>query len=93
MHKVFFNFCSCIVCIYWLYRQDAFCSYLYKDKQTEKSISKQDNSAVPIARVLYLFFFSCSLLSRQYPHLVSGAVASSAPVEAKTDFQGYNNVG
>lgn len=28
----------------------------------------------------------------KYPNLVSGAVASSAPVEAKTDFKEYNNV-
>ncbi|XP_074632325.1 thymus-specific serine protease-like isoform X2 [Acropora palmata] len=28
----------------------------------------------------------------KYPKLVVGAVASSAPVEAKTDFQGYHNV-
>ncbi|XP_062571736.1 thymus-specific serine protease-like [Saccostrea cucullata] len=28
----------------------------------------------------------------KYPHLVFGAVASSAPVQAQTDFQGYNEV-
>ena len=28
----------------------------------------------------------------QYPHLVHGAVASSAPVQAITNFDGYNEV-
>lgn len=28
----------------------------------------------------------------QYPHLVHGAVASSAPVQAVTNFEGYNEV-
>lgn len=28
----------------------------------------------------------------QYPHLVIGAVASSAPVQATVNFEGYNNV-
>lgn len=28
----------------------------------------------------------------QYPHLVFGAVASSAPVQAQTNFEGYNEV-
>lgn len=28
----------------------------------------------------------------QFPHLVFGAVASSAPIEAKLDFSAYSNV-
>jgi hypothetical protein len=31
-------------------------------------------------------------ISFQYPHLVHGAIASSAPVRALVDFQGYNDV-
>ena len=28
----------------------------------------------------------------QYPHLVYGAIASSAPVKAQVNFEGYNDV-
>ena len=32
------------------------------------------------------------ILFLQYPHLVYGAIASSAPVRAKVNFEGYNDV-
>lgn len=40
--------------------------------------------------ILFLLVPSCIL--PQFPHLVYGAVASSAPVKAKLDFSAYSNV-
>lgn len=43
--------------------------------------------------VFKLLSLSASLfILLQFPHLVFGAVASSAPVKAKLDFSAYNNV-
>ena len=36
--------------------------------------------------------FTFCLISLQYPHLVHAAVASSAPVRAQVNFEGYNEV-
>lgn len=50
------------------------------------SVQKQTNHFV----TPFLLVSSCVLL--QFPHLVYGAVASSAPVKAKLDFSAYSNV-